>query len=211
MFPCKSVKRDKLTFGTSKSGFGANHLFRRPESCYNSAIKPARKEGMPMEAVLNAILTNLPLVLCLLIGVGLLVVEVFVPGFGLPGISGIVLTVVGVVLTWNAYGPVAGLAVTLISLALAGIAISVSIKSAATGKLSKSALILNEVTAPVEHEEADALTGKEGVTATVLNPVGFAEFDGVRLNVVSEGSYLEKGAKVKVQQVEGNKIIVREV
>lgn len=164
-----------------------------------------------MEAVLNVILTNLPLVLCLLIGVGLLVVEVFVPGFGLPGISGIVLLVVGVALTWNTYGPVAGLAVTLISLALAGIAISVSIKSAATGKLSKSALILNEVTAPVEHEEAEALADKEGVTVTVLNPVGIAEFDGVRLNVVSEGSYLEKGAKVRVQQVEGNKIIVREV
>ena len=164
-----------------------------------------------MEAVLNAILTNLPLVLCLLIGVGLLVVEVFVPGFGLPGISGIVLLVVGVALTWSAYGPVAGLAVTLISLALAGIAISVSIKSAATGKLSKSALILNEVTPPVEHEEADALTGNEGVTVTVLNPVGIAEFDGVRLNVVSEGSYLEKGVRVKVQQVEGNKIIVRKV
>ena len=162
-----------------------------------------------MEAVLNAILTNLPLVLCLLTGVGLLVVEVFVPGFGVPGVSGIVLTVVGVVLTWNAYGPVAGLAVTLIALALAGIAISVSIKSAATGRLSKSALILNEVTHPVEHEEAEALTGKEGVTATVLNPVGFAEFDGVRLNGVSEGSYLEKGTRVKVQKVEGNTIIVR--
>ena len=43
----------------------------------------------------------------------------------------------------------------------------------------------------------------------MLNPVGIAEFDGVRLNVVSEGSYLEKGTKVRVQQVEGNKIIVR--
>ena len=162
-----------------------------------------------MEDVLNVILTNLPLILCLITGVGLLVVEVFVPGFGLPGISGIVLLVVGIGLTWSTYGAVAGLAVTLIALALAGISISVSVKSAATGKLSKSALILNEVTQPVEHEEAEALTGKEGVTATVLNPVGIAEFDGVRLNVVSEGSYLEKGAKVKVQQVEGNKIIVR--
>ena len=164
-----------------------------------------------MEDVLNVILTNLPLILCLITGVGLLVVEVFVPGFGLPGISGIILLVVGIGLTWSTYGPVAGLAVTLIALALAGISISVSVKSAATGKLSKSALILNEVTQPVEHEEAEALTGKEGVTATVLNPVGIAEFDGVRLNVVSEGSYLEKGTKVKVQQVEGNKIIVRKV
>ena len=162
-----------------------------------------------MEDVLNVILTNLPLILCLITGVGLLVVEVFVPGFGLPGISGIVLLVVGIGLTWNTYGAVAGLAVTLIALALAGISISMSVKSAATGKLSKSALILNEVTQTVEHEESEALTGKEGVTATVLNPVGIAEFDGVRLNVVSEGSYLEKGTKVKVQQVEGNKIIVR--
>ncbi len=164
-----------------------------------------------MEDVLNVILTNLPLVLCLITGVGLLVVEVFVPGFGLPGISGIVLLVVGIGLTWNAYGPVAGLAVTLIALALAGISISISVKSAATGRLSRSALILNEVTHSVDHEEAEALTGKEGVTDTVLNPVGIAEFDGVRLNVVSEGSYLEKGAKVRVQQVEGSKIIVRKV
>ena len=162
-----------------------------------------------MEDVLNVILTNLPLILCLITGVGLLVVEVFVPGFGLPGVSGIVLLAVGIGLTWTTYGPVAGLAVTLIALALAGISISVSVKSAATGKLSKSALILNEVTQTVDHEEAEALTGNEGITDTVLNPVGIAEFDGVRLNVVSEGSYLEKGVCVRVQQVEGNKIIVR--
>ena len=164
-----------------------------------------------MEAVLDVILTNLPLVLCLLIGVALLVLEVFVPGFGLPGVSGLILLTIGIVITWNTYGSVAGLAVTLITLALAGISISVSIKSAATGKLSKSALILNEVTPPVDHEDTETLVGKEGVTATVLNPVGIAEFDGVRLNVVSEGSYLGKGAPVRIQQIEGTKIIVREI
>ena len=164
-----------------------------------------------MQDVLNVILTNLPLVLCLITGVALLVLEVFVPGFGLPGISGLVLLVIGIVITWQNYGPVAGLAVTLIALALTGISVSVSVKSAAEGRLSKSALILNEVTQPMEHDETEALVGKEGITATVLNPVGIAEFDGVRLNVVSEGSYLEKGAPVRVLQVEGNKIIVRKV
>ena len=163
-----------------------------------------------MEAVLDVILTNLPLVLCLLVGVALLVLEVFVPGFGLPGISGLILLSIGIVITWTTYGSVAGLAVTLIALALAGISISVSIKSAATGKLSKSALILNQVTQPVEHEDTEELVGKEGITATVLNPVGIAEFDGVRLNVVSEGSYMAKGAKVRIAQIDGAKIIVRE-
>ena len=164
-----------------------------------------------MDAVLQFIVTNLPLILCLIVGVGLLVVEVFVPGFGLPGISGIVLLAVGIIITWNTYGPVAGLAVTVIALALAGISISVSVKSAATGKLSKSALILKETTQTVDHEETEALLGREGVTMTVLNPVGVADFDGVRLNVVSEGTYLEKGVKVQVTKVEGTKIIVREM
>ncbi len=163
-----------------------------------------------MEAVMNFILLNLPLILCLLAGIALLVVEVFVPGFGLPGVSGLILIVIGVVMTWNTYGAVAGLAVTLIALALAGISISVSIKSAANGKLSRSALFLKDTVTPVEHEENAALVGKTGETVTVLNPVGFAEFGGVRLNVLTEGSYLEKGKQVQVIRVEGNKIIVRE-
>ena len=164
-----------------------------------------------MEDVLNVILTNLPLILCLLSGVVLLVVEVFLHGFGLPGISGVVLLIAGIAITWNSYGAVAGLAVMLIALALAGISISVSIKSAANGKLSRSALILRDVTKTVDHDETDALIGKQGVTVTVLNPVGFAEFDGVRLNVSTEGSYLEKEKKVKVTKVEGSKIIVKEI
>lgn len=164
-----------------------------------------------MDGVLTFIITNLPLILCLVVGVALLVVEVFMPGFGLPGISGLILVAVGVIITWNTYGAVAGLAVTVISLALAGISVSVSIKSAASGKLSRSALFLKDVSGTVDHEETAALLGKEGVTDTVLNPVGIAEFDGVRLNVLSEGTFLAKGTPVKVVQVEGAKITVRPI
>ena len=165
-----------------------------------------------MAEIGNFILTNLPLVLCLLAGVSLLVVEVFVPGFGLPGISGLLLLSVGIVITWKTHGTVAGLAVTLIALALAGISISISIKSAANGKLSRSALILREETPAAESKETeDTFLGREGVTVTVLNPVGIAEFDGVRLDVMAEGTYLEKGVAVRVYQVDGNRIVVRPV
>ncbi len=164
-----------------------------------------------MDAVLSFIVTNLPLILCLIVGIALLVVEVFMPGFGLPGVSGLILVAIGVIITWRTYGPVAGLAVTVIALALAGISVSLSVKSAASGRMSRSALFLNDVSGTVDHDDAAALLGKEGVTATVLNPVGIAEFDGVRLNVLTEGTYLEKGVKVRVTQVEGAKIIVREI
>lgn len=164
-----------------------------------------------MQDVLAFILANLPLIICLIAGVALLVVEVFVPGFGLPGISGIVLLVAGVALTWNNYGMAAGLSVSLIALALAGIAVSMSIKSASHGRISRSALILKDETPAADNEALTALLGQEGVTTSVLSPVGMAEFDGVRLEVLSECAYLGKDVKVVVHRIEGNHIIVREL
>lgn len=164
-----------------------------------------------MQDALAFILTNLPLIICLIAGVALLVVEVFVPGFGLPGISGIVLLVAGVVLTWTNYGMAAGLSVSLIALALAGIAVSMSMKSASHGRISRSALILKDETPAAESEELAALLGQEGVTTSVLSPVGMAEFDGVRLEVLSECAYLGKDVKVVVHRIDGNRIIVREL
>lgn len=163
-----------------------------------------------MQDVLAFILTNLPLIICLLAGVALLVVEVFVPGFGLPGISGVVLIIVGIVLTWNQYGTAAGLSVMLIALALAGISVSISIKSAAHGKISRSDLILKDETPVAENEDLSALLGQEGMTTSVLSPVGTAEINGVRLEVISECAYLAKDVPVQVYRIEGNHIIVRE-
>lgn len=164
-----------------------------------------------MGSVLAFLLTNLPLILCLLAGVTLLVVEVFVPGFGVPGIAGLVLLTAGIAITWVHYGVAAGLAATLLALVLAGISISVSIKSAANGKISRSTLILRRETPENDHEEMTALVGKEGKATTALRPVGMAELDGVRLEVFSEDRFIEVGTPVRVIRAEGNKIIVRAV
>lgn len=160
---------------------------------------------------LRALVENLPLVLCMLVGAGLLVAEIFMPGFGLAGFSGVVLLGAGIAITWNAYGVLAGLIVTLAALVLIGVSVSISIRSATKGKIAKSALFLNSEVPPQEHEELESFRDKRGVTLTVLNPVGIADFDGVRLNVTSEGNYLEKGRKVQVIRIEGTHIIVREI
>ena len=49
--------------------------------------------------MLEWIAVNLPLLVCFLVGIGLLVLEAFMPGFGLPGISGIVMEIVAIALT----------------------------------------------------------------------------------------------------------------
>jgi len=165
--------------------------------------------------MLEFIAANLPILVCFLVGVALLVLEAFMPGFGLPGIAGVVLQVIAVALTWFNHGPVAALGMTLVILSIIAIAISVSLRSAANGKLSKSKLILKETESNEagyrSTEDMEIFLGREGVTTTVLRPIGTAEFDDVRLNVVSEGEYIPAGQKVQIVRVEGSRILVRTV
>ena len=165
--------------------------------------------------MLEWIAVNLPLLVCFVVGIGLLVLEAFMPGFGLPGISGIVMEIVAVVLTWVNHGPVAALGLTIIVLSLIAIAISMSLRSATRGRLSRSKIILKERESNEagyrSAEDMQVFLGKEGETTTVCRPTGMAEFDGVKLNVVSEGEFLPAGTRVRIVQVEGSRIVVRAI
>ena len=59
--------------------------------------------------VIANLVANLPMLLCLILGAALIVVEVFLPGFGLPGISGIVLLGVGVSIAGAHFGALTAL------------------------------------------------------------------------------------------------------
>ncbi len=55
-----------------------------------------------------------------------------------------------------------------------------------------------------------ALQGQEGAAWTALRPAGTAVIGGQRLDVVTEGAFIEKDARVRVVRVEGNRVVVRE-
>lgn len=164
-----------------------------------------------MEFIVN----NLPIIICALVGIALLIVEMFMPGFGIPGISGIALLIVAVVFTWMEYGMMAGLGTAIVMLAVVGIAITLSLRSASKGRLSRSPLILKGALTReegyVSQDEKSDYVGQIGIAVTVLRPAGIAEFDGVRLNVVTAGEYLQPGVKVVVKEVEGARILVEKV
>ncbi len=156
---------------------------------------------------------NLPTILCVVAGMALVVLEVFLPGFGLPGISGSVLLLAAIVMVMFHYGALAAVGLLIIIIAVVAIAISISLKSAARGNLAKSSFILNETESSDagydSSQDMEVFMGRDGVTQTPLRPVGIAEFDGVRLNVVTEGEFLLKDVRVTVVQIEGSRIVVR--
>lgn len=55
------------------------------------------------------------------------------------------------------------------------------------------------------------LLGKEGVALTILRPAGTVIIHSERIDVVSEGGFIDQNAKVRVIKVEGARIVVREI
>ena len=165
--------------------------------------------------MLDFLVTNLPIFVCILAGLALLVIEMFTPGFGVFGFSGIVFLIVSVAMLGHQAGALAGVGLLIVNIALVAIILSVALRSASVGRLSKSPLILKETERPEDgylaSNDLSAYVGKKGRTLTALRPSGIAEFDGARVDVVSNGSFILPEAEVIVENVEGSKVVVQEV
>lgn len=194
--------------------------------------------GFPLiVAILAALLYFVPLyidglaanweILIFLVGVGLIILELFAfPGFGVAGISGIVLVIVGLTLSLlgnvnfnfepvkNQDVGVALLTVTAGLLLSVGVIIYLSSKIGTKGMFRKVALnttLDNEtgyIGVPMQGKE---LVGETGVAATVLRPSGKVEVAGKMYDAVSEQSFIEKGTKVRIVRYETGQIYVEEL
>ncbi len=157
-------------------------------------------------------------------GLGLIFIgiEVFVlPGFGVFGIAGLGLTVVGVVLmsqtfviprnsyqlteltkgVWTAIGGLMGVAVGLLMVRQYFPAVAAA--SGLTMGVPDPGSDEREHIARFEH-----LSGATGVATSPLRPAGKARFGDQIVGVVSDGRSVDSGADVRVVSVLGNRIVV---
>lgn len=146
-------------------------------------------------------------IVLILIGIALLVAEIFIPSFGVSGGLGIVAIVAGIILTADSINQ--GIIMFLVILVIVLILMFVAYKFMST---KKSPLVLDEILKEDEGDKELAFfLNRVGIALTILRPSGKADFDGVRLDVMSEGDFIKKGQKVVVTRTEGKKIFVREV
>lgn len=156
----------------------------------------------------------IPTMICLVVGLVLLLVELFIPGFGVPGITGILCLSAGVIMQY-AWGDVR-VATYLLAILLTVLILAIIwfVRSFQRGKLSKSFLVLNDsisgASTPDVEQAKRNLIGKTGKALTALRPAGIAEIEGKRYDVMTAGAFLEKGQKLEVVNAEGMHILVRE-
>lgn len=148
-------------------------------------------------------------VILFILGFLLVIVEMFNPGFGVPGALGIVFLIAGVIVTAETVEQ--GILMGVVILAILAVMLTIVLYSASKGRLSKK-LILKDATDRQSGfsgtEDMKYLLGKSGKTVTPLRPAGCADLDGVRLDVVTRGEFIEKDVPVTVIEVEGNRIVV---
>ena len=159
-------------------------------------------------------------VLLLAAGAALLAIEAFVtPGFGVPGIlgvlallAGLTLSLIGAPVTWEAVALALGRVLFALAAALGGaFALMRVLPRLPFGRRLVLAGDLGAVVpaaAPAEHV---LRAGERGVAASPLRPAGVARIGGARVDVVSEGEYVDAGEAVEVLRIEGSRVVVRRV
>ena len=187
--------------------------------------------GFPLAAAITAaILYFSPLyieglaqhweILMFVIGVILLLVEIFViPGFGVVGVSGIVLIFAGLFLSLvnnvdfdfsGVSGVDSGRAVMIVLTgAFLGMASMVWLSSriGTTGVFRRVALtadLENTFSSPV----LTGLIGRTGTALTVLRPSGKVLIEGEVYDGVSESGFIEKGTEIRVVRFENAQVYV---
>lgn len=154
-----------------------------------------------------------------IIGVALLVVEIFViPGFGIFGAVGIILMIGALFLGLISDFPLVDwsmIQMATIQLALAFIfaiiIIYVLLKFLPKSQIWNK-LVLNrnidEQSGYTSEIKTKELVGKSGKALTDLRPSGSAIIEKNRIDVVTNGEYIIKGTKIIVIDEEGSKVVV---
>ncbi len=157
----------------------------------------------------------------ILAGLSLILLEMLViPGFGIVGIGGIGFMLYGLYLLLLPEVPVGeevlGQAMDGFLIGLVGAVIGIIL----LGKLMIRSKFWEQLTAPSSQKKNqgfsntqgwESLQGELAITDTDLHPSGWINIDNQRIFVLSEGGFIEKGKKVTILSVDGNRVLVREL
>lgn len=177
-------------------------------------------------------LTGYEALICVVLGLILLGVEIFVlPGFGIAGVAGCAVLIIGLLLVMAehpVYVPEVGVNPEFSGEVLVGAAAKMVaglcgsivlflllVRFVDRSKFVHEALVLESTVSAgqgyVSTDESEiALTGKAGYTVGALRPAGIVDIGGERVDAVSEGEWIPPGRRVRVACVEGRRIIVVE-
>ncbi|KAA9019553.1 nodulation protein NfeD [Niallia endozanthoxylica] len=157
-------------------------------------------------------LTGFESLILFIIGLGLILLEFFISG-GIAGILGFVAVISSLFL---ASDNVIHMGISLLIAITASIVLSILLIKVFGKRMRLFQKIMltdstNTESGYISNKSRLELIGLEGYTLTVMRPSGTILIEDERIDAVSEGAFIGKGAKIRVVRAEGARIIVREI
>lgn len=152
-------------------------------------------------------------IILLLGGVTFLLLETHVfPGHGIAAVAGLLLLFLG--MFWSLGGSqnaLFALSVSSVLTIVSLIAFFAYLPKSPIWKQLGQQMRQNAALGYVTSDNQMFLLGRSGRSLTVLRPSGMAEIDGMRVDVVTEGDFLEAGTPIVVTEVAGSRVVVSPV
>ncbi|MGI1657866.1 MAG: NfeD family protein [Desulfitobacterium sp.] len=152
------------------------------------------------------------IVALVILGLSLLFLEIFIPG-GILGIVGLILLSAGIFLTADSV--LQGVAYVSTMFLIFGVLVALSFRIPRTRRFwqrfSLNTKQSNQEGYVAPTADLENYVGCVGVALSPLRPAGTAEVNGHRLDVVTEGGFIEVNHRVKIIAVEGTRVIVRQI
>lgn len=151
-------------------------------------------------------------IILIIAGIILASVEMYIPGFGVPGISAAICLVAGVLLT--AKNVMQGIIIVIGILCILLVIFVIMYFLIFKAKVKSPIVLDNAIDSNAGYlgeDDLRYLLGKEGVAVTDLRPAGKGNFEGVEFDVNSSGQFIQEGAKIVIFSIKDSRLTVKEV
>jgi membrane-bound serine protease (ClpP class) len=152
--------------------------------------------------------------LLLLVGLTLVICEVFIPSGGMLGLLSVAALVTAVSMAFYHKGLEVGLLFVFVTTVLVPAALAVAFRYWPHTPMGRRLLL--DVRSPdevlpdtPERRKLAQLVGKLGVAKTLMLPSGAVLVEGRTIDALSEGMSIEAGQRIRVVAVHGSRVIVR--
>ncbi len=147
-----------------------------------------------------------------IVGIILLVIEGFIPGFGIFGLAGLALIVYNVFTVYGLYAGIMAAVAALVLLIWFLARLSKKGEASALFRLLGLSSSIDSKAGYGTGAEEKIPLGTRGKTVSALRPSGYIVIGLERYDAVAEeGTFIENNREVEVIRISGSNVIVREV
>ncbi len=150
-------------------------------------------------------------VLLQVIGILVIIAEIFIPSLGVLTVIALAVLAYSLYIVFTSISTTVGVVFTGVDIILVPFMIVLGIKILAKSPLSLKRELSKQNGVVSQKEKLETYINMQGESVTDLRPAGMAQINSQRMDVVTDGEYIDAGTPVVVTGVEGNRIIVDRV